>query len=270
MSSKFLPTVFLIGLLTWLLPGFVVVHSRLRGAPPLMLWAWERPEDLRGFTGSNRIGIAFLAATIRISQTAISVHHRAQPLLSASNHYLIPVVRIEADNKHPPSFSPEQINTVVTQILQAAAVSNAKGLQIDFDATRTQRSAYKVILSRLRKSLPPEMPLSITAIASWCAGDYWLADLPVDEVVPMYFDMGVKESMKGQYLQYIPDGATDIGKTNCKCHTALGLSTSEAVPLKVSQFRGKRIYFFSTHPWQMLSNQKRNEISKILKYTEAS
>jgi len=34
------------------------------------------------------------------------------------------------------------------------------------------------------------MPLSITALASWCAGDPWITGLPIDEAVPMLFRLG--------------------------------------------------------------------------------
>jgi hypothetical protein len=269
-TEQFLPTLLLIGLLTWILPGQILIHSRLKGAPSIMLWAWERPEDISSFSDSDNVGVAFLAATINISSINVNVHRRHQPLLYAPHHYLMPVVRIETDRKNPPIFSDDQVNLLVAQIMQIAPDPNSHGLQIDFDATKGQRDSYKRLLTKLRKSLPLEMPLSITAIASWCAGDYWLNDLPVDEVVPMYFDMGVSESVRWQYYQYISDNAQLIGTTKCKCNSALGLSTSEAVPLKASQYRNKRVYFFSTHPWQGLSNQKRNEISKILKYAEAS
>lgn len=236
----------------------------------MMLWAWERPEDMRDIADSANIGVAFLAGTLHLSQDNLIIHRRHQPLVCSPHAYMMPVVRIEADRRNPPNFSDIQVNSVVACILQIAAAPNLRGLQVDFDATRDQRVPYKTILTGLRKSLPPEMPLSITAIASWCAGDYWLQDLPVDEVVPMYFDMGVSESAKWQYYRTISDGARAIGQSNCKCQSALGLSTSEPVPLRNSQYRGKRVYIFSSHPWQMLSNQKRNEITKILKYTEAS
>jgi hypothetical protein len=269
-SAKFLSSLLLIGILTWILPGQILVHSRLKGAPSIMLWAWERPEDIRSFPDSDEIGIAFLAATINISRTNLRVQRRHQPLLCSPHHYLMPVVRIETDRKNPPKFAAEQVNEVVAQILQIAANPNWHGVQIDFDATQGQRDPYKNILTRMRKSMPPEMPLSMTAIASWCAGDYWLRDLPVDEVVPMYFDMGVSESMKWQYFQYISDNTRSDLTTNCKCHTALGLSTSEAIPLRTTQYKNKRVYFFSSHPWQMLSNRERDDITRILKYTEAS
>ncbi|MDR3612069.1 MAG: DUF3142 domain-containing protein [Candidatus Obscuribacterales bacterium] len=269
-TAKFLPTLLLIGILTWILPGQILVRSRFKGAPSIMLWAWERPEDIRNFPDVDKVGVAFLAATINLSAIHTGVNRRKQPLLCSPHQYLMPVVRIETSRKNPPFFSVDLVDEVVAQILQIAANPNWHGVQIDFDATQGQRESYKTLLTRLRKSMPPEMPLSMTAIASWCAGDLWLADLPVDEVVPMYFDMGVSESMKWQYFQYISDNTRNDWTANCKCHKALGLSTSEAIPLRATQYKNKRVYFFSSRPWQMLSNRQRNDITKILKYTEAS
>jgi hypothetical protein len=268
--AKFLPTLILICLLTWILPEQILAHSRLNGAPPVMLWAWERPEDIRGFSDSANVGVAYLAATLNISDADLNVHARRQPFLHKPDLYVLPVVRIETDRKKPPSFSSEQIELVVAQIIRLAANSHARGLQIDFDATKDQRQSYKKILSRLRRLLPPEMPLSITAIASWCAGDYWLSSLPVDEVVPMYFDMGVNQAEKWQYYQYVLDSSRNSLSVNCKCHSAIGLSINETVPFSATAYKGKRVYFFSRHPWQTVSNQEKNDITKILKYTEAS
>ncbi len=46
------------------------------------------------------------------------------------------------------------------------------------------------MLQDLRQKLPQQIPLSMTALASFCVGDRWLDDLPVDEAVPMIFRMG--------------------------------------------------------------------------------
>ena len=77
----------------------------------------------------------------------------------------------------------------------ALAVSDATAddatvaaLQVDFDARQSQREWYAGVLRRVRAQMPPQMPLSITALASWCSYDgYWLRTLPVDEAVPMLF-----------------------------------------------------------------------------------
>ena len=53
-------------------------------------------------------------------------------------------------------------------------------------STPRRRSARSTPPSvRVRRRLPRDLPLSMTALASWCAGDTWIEALPVDEAVPM-------------------------------------------------------------------------------------
>jgi hypothetical protein len=59
LSLKFLLLLTLICLAA--LSGTNVPHSREVITPRVMLWAWERPEDLR-FIAPDRVGIAFLVA----------------------------------------------------------------------------------------------------------------------------------------------------------------------------------------------------------------
>ena len=50
-------------------------------------------------------------------------------------------------------------------------------IQIDFDATKSERSFYRELITDLRQRLPANVHLSITALASWCMDDDWLSDL---------------------------------------------------------------------------------------------
>jgi hypothetical protein len=50
----------------------------LDALPRLVLWAWERPEDLRQI--DDDIGVAFLAQTITVSGERLTLHPRLQPL----------------------------------------------------------------------------------------------------------------------------------------------------------------------------------------------
>ena len=49
------------------------------------------------------------------------------------------------------------------------------------------------LLAEVRRRVPVSMPLSITALTSWCESDGWIAGLPVVEAVPMLFRMGPGE-----------------------------------------------------------------------------
>src|ERR1039458_2560605 len=67
-------------------PGTHTVCTDTRGmaaVPPLVLWAWERPEDLR-FLNPKLTGVAFLAGTVRLGPDGLSFPPRLQPLPGAA------------------------------------------------------------------------------------------------------------------------------------------------------------------------------------------
>jgi len=66
-------------------------------------------------------------------------------------------------------------------ILDSISDPAVAALQIDFDARRSQRAFYAAILRDLRRRMPPDLPLSIAALASWCSSDDWLGSLPINE-----------------------------------------------------------------------------------------
>ena len=73
------------------------VHADTRGinaTPSLVLWAWERPEDLR-FLDPTKAGVAFLAGTVRLGPKGMSYCPRMQSLQVARETKLVAVVRIE-------------------------------------------------------------------------------------------------------------------------------------------------------------------------------
>jgi hypothetical protein len=53
-------------------------HFHVLNTPRVMLWAWERPEDLR-LVAPDHVGVAFLAGSIYLEQQPVT-HPRAQPL----------------------------------------------------------------------------------------------------------------------------------------------------------------------------------------------
>ena len=72
--------------------------------PRLMLWAWERPEDLRG-ADPRTAGVAFLARTLYLSGDNVGVRPRLQPLRVAAGTPLVAVVRIETTLGKTPTYS---------------------------------------------------------------------------------------------------------------------------------------------------------------------
>jgi hypothetical protein len=200
--------------------------------PSLVLWAWERPVDLR--TLPPDVGVAFLAQTITATARASVVLPRRQPLRVASGTPLVAVTRIETPAGDIPVA---HVDGMARAIASTMKLPRVIAVQVDFDATLSQRSMYRQLLHALRRELPPATPLSITALASWCIQDDWLGDLPIDEAVPMLFRMGPSEPRR--------DGIADRLRAPV-CRGAIGTSLDE--PLTRSRGR-KRLYVFNPQPW---------------------
>jgi len=223
--------------LAWLAgAGATAPRERLAGLPRVVLWAWERPEDLT-FASRLDVGVAALDRTVTLRGAAIEVQPRRQPLRVDAATPLVSVVRIEADADAARDADPAR---AADAIVRAAGRPGTQALQLDFDATRSQRDLYRRVIHEVRARLSPTLPLSMTALASWCAGDPWLDELPVDEVVPMLFEMGPdKLAIAGRVHEDAPFG-------DGRCASAVGVSTRE--PL-ARMPRAARAYVFAYTPW---------------------
>ncbi|MET0752737.1 MAG: hypothetical protein ABWZ66_05165, partial [Pyrinomonadaceae bacterium] len=149
--------------------------------PKKILWAWERPEDLR-FIDTKEIGVAFLAQTLFLQNEEIIFKPRRQPLEIAPDTYLIAVTRIETSKigGKRPAFSPSQVEKIVNLVKNTLERPGVKAVQIDFDAGGSQRKFSVDFITKLKYRLPNYTPLTMTALASWCVGDAWFNDFPVD------------------------------------------------------------------------------------------
>lgn len=221
----------------------------LQGLPQTFIWAWERPEHL-GFIDPQQVGVAFLAKTIRLSGDTILVRPRLQPLTLPEATKLIAVIRIEPDAVTPLTLSSGQIESTVHEVLQVAGRPRIAAIQIDFDARTSERELYRQLLYKLREQLPSSTSLSMTALASWCAGDRWLSDLPVDEVVPMFFRLGIERNNFISRLQ------SETSTFAAPCDQSAGVSTDEVIPSP----QNKRLYIFSPKPWTASSLKTALEI----------
>jgi hypothetical protein len=205
------------------------VGQRRFDLPGVVLWAWERPEDLR-FLDPRRAGVAFVAATAVISRNGnVSFHPRTQSLLLPLNAAVLGVVHVDSPLEHD-TIQPGAFLSVLSDV---AALPNLRGIQIDFEARKSERNFYSAVL----KSIPHQMrtPIGITALASWCTGDRWLDAEPIVEAVPMFFRMGKHVSR---------DAATQ----GAVCRSSIGLSTDE--PWPAHQAAGiRRIYLFNPRTW---------------------
>lgn len=214
-------------------------NSRMAGLPLTILWAWERPERL-DFIDPRSVGVAFLAQTLSLSGEDVLVRPRFQPLTIPAGTAVVAVARIETDGRRPPAFSAEQIHSTAQTIAKLASLPGVRAVQVDFDASASERSFYRSLLAEIRQRLPNSTALSITALASWCLGDNWVEGLPVDEAVPMLFRMGADHHEVVHRLESGRDFEA------LACRSSLGLGTDE--PLSAFP-RGRRVYLFHPRAW---------------------
>jgi len=211
--------------------------------PRRMVWAWERPEDLRSLD-PGRWGVAYLAWTFTIRGGDVVVHPRRQPLLLPAGTILMAVARIEVDPAVPGLPGPAQQDLILETILGGLRPEVA-GLQVDFDARASARPFYRDLLAGLRRRMPPALPLAMTALASWAFFDDWIRDLPVAEAVPMCFDMGADGPWVRARLERGEDFRVPLAQG------ATGVCLQEPLPrLPGHWWEGRRrIYVFSHAPW---------------------
>ena len=216
----------------------------MRALPRLTLWAWERREDLRS-VDPRTTAVAYLDRTILLEGRGITTIPRRQPLLLPADDHLtrIPVVRIETG---PGAQLNDETAEITAQRIVEAAHKSLPALQIDFDARLSERAWYRSILEQTRQKLPPNVPLSITALASWCSYDgSWLHGLPVDEVVPMLF------RMEPDRRKFAPNDRPAVSQQfairESVCMGSVGISTQEAWPASLAD---RRVYVFPDRGWQ--------------------
>jgi hypothetical protein len=156
---------------------------------------------------------------------------------------LIAVSRIESQKitgQHS-SLSAAQSERLSELILKTLKLSNVSAVQVDFDAAKSERDFYQSLLSDLRRKLPDKVALSMTALASFCVGDRWLSDLPVDEAVPMIFRMGADD----QTIKRLLAEGNDFREPLCR--KSFGVSLDE--PIQTQFVASRRRYVFNPRPW---------------------
>jgi len=206
------------------------------GLPAVVLWAWERADDLRGLPAG--VGVAFLAQTITISGASHLVLHRRQPLLVDPGTPMIAVTRIEASGDPGGADVP----AIARAIADRGRLPMVAAVQVDFDARASQRPLYRRLLHEVRAALPRSTPLSMTALTSWCLDDDWLDELPVDEAIPMLFRMGTAADA----LRY----SWTARAVAPRCRGARGVSLDEPIAWRPDV---RRTYVFNPAAWNAAS-----------------
>jgi len=221
-----------------------------------MLWAWEWPQDLSflddpGTSGDvpagPDVGVAVLAATVRLEPAGPRLLARRQPLRVPPGTYVEAVVRIEfpwqVARAAATRLDARARAAIVEAFVAAAGRPGVRAVQCDFDAPASLRAAYRTLLGEIRRALPAGVRLSMTALGSWCAFDgAWLdgARDVVDDVVPMLFSMGA--GGEGVWRDLAAGGDVRVPA----CRHSVGVATYEAHPPLPG---GRRLYLFHNGPW---------------------
>jgi Protein of unknown function (DUF3142) len=199
--------------------------------PNVILWAWASKQDLR-FIRPSEAGVAFLERTVFLDPHRVSSLPRSQPFLYTPGTDLIATVRMESDRSAglPPAYD------AAMAAAEAARMPGLRALEIDFDARASERIWYSSFLRELRAAVPKSLPITITALESWCEeGRPWLDRLPIADATPMLFRMGPDESRM------------PLGFPVSVCNSSAGVSTDE-MPERIPRKAG-RIYIFHPGPW---------------------
>ncbi len=236
--ARLLKSVLLFGLL-FVTQIFSQSNRLIVKLPDIVLWAWERPEDMR-FIDSHKVAIAFLATSIELSKDGVNVHPRSQPLLIPRDALLIAVTRISTSVLKTPLLSEHQRKKIIAYILESSHIPGVKGIQIDFDAKSSERPFYRELLNGLHRELADSISLSITALASWCLYDRWIDGLPLDDAIPMLFRLGPDRKEVLRRFQARQDFSSAL------CQQSVGISTDEPAPVIP---KSRRVYIFNPEPW---------------------
>lgn len=205
-------------------------------APQLVVWAWERPEDLRFLPPDAEIAVQ--TGFVELAGDNFRARGRRYPLRS-DRPPSTALVHVQIDDTVLLRWTPALRARVAAAVLHFARVVPAPRVQIDFEVRQSQRQVLIDLLHDVRARLPRGTALSMTAIASWCQED-WLGALPVDEIVPMLFRMG----RGGPAIRARLDSGADWAAPACRKAFALSADTPIA---RAPQAR--RIYLFAPQSW---------------------
>lgn len=223
----------------FLIIGLIVsgCDGKRRGKPiSFVVWAWERPEDLRFLP--EGVEVAAQTGFVEIAGDGFFARGRRFPSL-VKTPLQTALVHVQIDDGLPPRWTPMLRRRVAAAVLHFARAIPARRVQIDFEVRRSQRAILIDLIRDVRHGLPQTVGLSMTALASWCQED-WLHTLPVDEVVPMLFRMGRGDSAIRAEI------GTGGDWHDPACRHALAVSVDTPIAEAPG---GRRVYLFDPRSW---------------------
>lgn len=221
-------------------------EGQTKAAPPkVMFWSWYEADDFRPMEKSGA-GVAYRALSVEFDgRDDVWAAPREIPVRIPAKMYRMAVIRFDdrSDPGEKAAYSPRQRELAVKMIVEMAALAQPQGLQIDFDAPKSAWPFYRQLLSEVRARIAPDIFLSVTALVSWCTDSQsWMAGLPVDEIVPMVFDMGRPTNAVVTLLR----GGDPFAFGGCR--GSIGVETSLRGGIhEVEPRAGQRAYFFAEY-----------------------
>ncbi len=208
-----------------------------KATSPLVVWAWERPEDLRFADGQAEIAVQ--SGFVSLEGSIVAARGRRYPLIVQAAPSTA-LVHVQIEHDRPLAWTPLLRRQTSAAVLHYATRIPAARVQIDFEVRASERQVLLDVLQDVRRGLPRKIFLSMTALASWCDRERWLDRAPVDEIVPMLFRMQRgDEAIRGRL-------AAGHDFRHPRCRSALGIAVDTPVPRAPS---GRRVYLFDRHSW---------------------
>jgi hypothetical protein len=208
-----------------------------RSLPGEMWWYWDRPAAQLPLPAPG-VGAAVVTTHVVLSGESFARQPRRSALHLPDGVATIPVIHVEVDPARPFAGNAGQIDALRDAVVDVARRGGPSAwVQLDFEARKSQREFWRSAVQAIRSALPTGVKFSVTALASWCYGDRWLGDVPVDEVVPMYFRLGRTRP------DYVLRSA--VGVSEPRCAQAYGIADDE--PPWPVVFSGRRYVFLGRH-----------------------
>ncbi len=207
------------------------------GQPREFWWYWDRPAQQLPAPPAG-VGAAIVTSHVYFSGAQVRQVRRRSALHLAPEVISIPVIHVEVDPAQPFAGNTAQRDALRAAVLDLITLRRPPWVQLDFEARPSQREFWLASVRAIRASLPTDVGLSVTALASWCYGDPWLGDAPVDEIVPMYFRLGrAREEFEAR---------SAAGEQQPRCRQAHGVANDEAA--WPAALPGRRYVFLGAAP----------------------
>lgn len=196
---------------------------------------------------------AVLVESLVLRARTVERGGRTQPLALPKGVRLVPVVHVEAAPDAPAELLPAQREIILAAVRRQGRIA-AGLLQLDFEAPARQRESYRALVAAVRKTLPPGVRLSVTALAHWCTQGDWLDRLDADEVVPMLYRLGPHAD---DWRRRFEQGDASLARA-CR-GPAMGFATNDP-PTPNLLTRTVRPYWFDEAAWSNPSRPPRHLI----------